>query len=113
MEKENKQGSIVEAVKEVINNQLQQIEELRQETLEEARVNNLIKLFGKDFDLEPRNVIENCNDSFINGAKWQQEQMCSDEIINILDNIRYWDTCPNDYMSIIEQFLEQFKKNQL
>ena len=33
---EHKQGSIVEAVKEVISNQLQQIEELRQETLEEA-----------------------------------------------------------------------------
>ena len=44
------------------------------ETLEEAKVNNLIKLFGKDFDLEPRNVIESCNDSFIDGIKWQQEQ---------------------------------------
>ena len=52
-------------------------EKPKQETLTEARVNNLIKLFGKDFDLEPRNVIESCKDSFINGAKWQQKQMYS------------------------------------
>ena len=49
------------------------------ETLKEAIVNNLIKLFGKDFDLEPRYVIESCNDSFIDGAKWQQEKMYSEE----------------------------------
>ena len=51
-----------------------------------------------------------CPYSFKDGAKWQQKQMYSDEIIDILDNVRYWDTCPNDYISIIEQFLEQFKK---
>lgn len=49
-------------------------EEPKQETLEEARVNNLIKLFGKDFDLEPSDTIKNCNVSFEEGAKWQQEQ---------------------------------------
>ena len=54
-------------------------EESKQETLEEAKFNNLIKLFGKDFDLEPRNVIESCNDSFIAGAKWQQEQEQNNE----------------------------------
>ena len=54
-------------------------EEPKQETLEEAKVNNLIKLFGKDFDLEPRNVIESCNDSFIEGSKWQQEQERNNE----------------------------------
>ena len=53
--------------------------ETKQETLEEAKVNNLIKLFGKDFDLEPRNVIESCNDSFIEGSKWQQEQERNNE----------------------------------
>lgn len=35
-----------------------------QETLEEAKVNNLIKLFGKDFDLESSNTIKNCNIPF-------------------------------------------------
>ena len=44
------------------------------ETLEEAKVNNLIKLFGKDFDLEPSSEIKNCNESFMAGVKWQQEQ---------------------------------------
>ena len=53
--------------------------EIKQETLEEAKINNLIKLFGKDFDLEPRNVIESCNDSFIEGVKWQQERMYSED----------------------------------
>lgn len=46
----------------------------KQETLEEAKVNNLIKLFGKDYDLEPRCVIESCNDSLIYGVEWQAEQ---------------------------------------
>ena len=63
-----------------------ELEKNKRETLEEARVNNLIKLFGKDFDLEPRNVIESCNDSFIEGAKWQQERMYSEEeVLKIID----------------------------
>ena len=49
--------------------------ETKQETLEEAKVNNLIKLFGKDFDLEPSSEMKNCNESFMAGAKWQQEQI--------------------------------------
>ena len=53
--------------------------ETKQETLEEAKVNNLIKLFGKDFDLEPSSEIKNCNESFMAGAKWQQEQEQSNE----------------------------------
>lgn len=44
------------------------------ETLEESKINNLIKLFGKDFHLEPSSEIKNCNESFMAGAKWQQEQ---------------------------------------
>ena len=51
----------------------------KKETSEEAKVNNLIKLFGKDFDLEPRYVIESCNESFMTGAKWQQEQEQNNE----------------------------------
>jgi len=44
------------------------------------------------------------------GAKWQAERMYSEEIINILDNVRYWETCPDKYKVIIEKFIEQFKK---
>jgi hypothetical protein len=54
----------------------------------------------------------NCKDHFTAGAKWQQEQdknKYSEEIINILDNVRYWETCPNSYKVIIEKFIEQFK----
>jgi hypothetical protein len=46
------------------------------------------------------------------GAKWQQEQdkkMYSEEIVDILDNVRYWETCPNSYKVIIERFIEQNK----
>ena len=27
-------------------------------------------------------------------------------ILEILDNVRYWDTCPNDYKKDINDFLE-------
>ena len=54
-------------------------EDIKQETLEEAKFNNLIKLFGKDFDLESSNTIKNCNVSFEEGAKWQQEQEQNNE----------------------------------
>jgi hypothetical protein len=43
----------------------------------------------------------------------QQEQnknKYSEEIIDILDNVRYWETCPDEYKVIIEKFIEQFKK---
>jgi len=46
------------------------------------------------------------------GAKWQQEQdkkMYSEEIFNILDNVRYWETCPDEYKIIIEKFIDKFK----
>jgi len=49
-------------------------EKIKQKTLEEAKVNNLIKLFGKDFDLESSNTIKNCNVSFEEGAKWQMNK---------------------------------------
>ena len=55
-----------------------------------------------------------CNHEYLEGieegAKWQQERMYSEEIIDILDNVRYWETCPNSYKVIIERFIEQFKK---
>lgn len=31
-------------------------------------------------------------------------------ILEILDNVRYWDTCPDDYKKEIETFLENQKQ---
>jgi hypothetical protein len=47
---------------------------------------------------------------FIEGAKYQAKRMYSREIINILENIMYWDTCPEDYKETISIFIAQFKK---
>ena len=55
-----------------------------------------------------------CNHEYLEGieegAKWQAERVYSEAIIDILDNVRYWETCPNSYKVIIERFIEQFKK---
>jgi hypothetical protein len=48
-------------------------------------------------------------DNWIAGAKYVAEIMYSKEIIDILDNVRYWETCPNEYIVIIEKFIEPFK----
>ena len=86
-----------------------ELEKNKRETLEEARVNNLIKLFGKDFDLEPRNVIESCNDSFIEGAKWQQERMYNDEeVFNIIDKVFHM--YASSYRKDAKEWFEEFKK---
>ena len=34
-----------------------------------------------------------------------------EEILNILDNVRYWETCPDNYKKVIEQFLFEEKHN--
>lgn len=39
----------------------------------------------------------------------KQEQVYNKEIVDILDNVRYWETCPNSYKVIIEKFIEQNK----
>ena len=88
------------------------------ETLEEAKINNLIKLFGKDFDLEPRNVIESCNDSFIEGVKWQQEQnknLYSEEDLREAfrqgeQNISYSEIYGLDSKLTEQEWFEQYKK---
>jgi hypothetical protein len=75
-------------------------EEPKQETLEE---------FAER--LCPNKQVE--YDMILEGAKWQQEQykkLYSEEIVDILDNVRYWETCPNSYKVIIERFIEEFKK---
>jgi hypothetical protein len=40
----------------------------------------------------------------------KQQQVYNKEIVDILDNVRYWETCPDEYKVIIEKFIEQFKK---
>lgn len=39
----------------------------------------------------------------------KQHKGYSEEIVDILDNVRYWETCPNSYKVVIERFIEQFK----
>ena len=86
--------------------------EFRQETLEEAKVNNLINLFGKDYDLEPRCVIESCNDSLIYGVNWQQEQdknkYSKEEVLEIIDSL-FKQYASSFRIDAKEHFL-QFKK---
>jgi len=40
----------------------------------------------------------------------QDKNKYSEEIIDILDNVRYWETCPNKYKVIIQEWFEQFIK---
>jgi len=39
----------------------------------------------------------------------KQQQVYNKEIVDILDNVRYWETCPDEYKVIIEKFIEQNK----
>ena len=39
----------------------------------------------------------------------KQQQVYNKEIVDILDNVRYWETCPDNYKVIIERFIEQNK----
>jgi len=79
----------------------------RQETLEEA-AEKRIPTSTKVWDLT-----ETRRNDFSAGAKWQQEQdnnKYSEEIINILDNVRHWETWHNSYKVVMEKFFEQFKE---
>jgi hypothetical protein len=74
---------------------------MKQETLEEAswKYNPLKKLDG-----------EFIRAAFINGAKWQQERMYSEEeVIDLLQEMNDWPTIFDGRIDIIEWF-EQFKK---
>ncbi len=94
---EHKQGSIVEAVKEVISNQLQQVEELRQETLEEIKVIKRTELYNSILSIVkqiPRKEVEGDAIDAPSCAyeleqlflKWQQEKMYSEEeVLKIID----------------------------
>ena len=85
---------------------------------EEAKFNNLIKLFGKDFDLEPSSEIKNCNESFMAGVKWQQEQdenLYSEEDLREAFrqgelNINYSEMYGLDSELTEQQWFEKYKK---
>jgi hypothetical protein len=87
---------------------------MKQETLEEAAerilANNIDGLRDalQDDDLFffYKGVIQCYGEAMV---EWQQERMYSEKIIDILDNVRYWETCPDEYKVIIEKFIEQNK----
>ncbi len=80
------------------------------ETLEEA-AEWLYPIFDRfKYDEDWVEDVTKRRDDFIKGAKWQQERSYSEEIVDILDNVRYWETCPDKYKIIIEEWLKQFKK---
>ena len=88
-------------------------EELKQETIEEAKVDNLIKLFGKDFDLESSDTIKNCNVSFEAGAKWQKEQdknlYSEDDLLNFGAFVRIEDR-KEKRLFLIQDYYKKWKQ---
>jgi hypothetical protein len=77
-------------------------QEHKQETLEEAKIKH-----GK-FCIE--NNIENPIFSFDKGAKWQQEQMYSEEeVLTLLLKLNQWSISNTGQISVVNWF-EQFKK---
>ncbi len=98
---------------------------MKQETLEEAAIIYVHRSFvwplnkqGEKQSIPPGQLVppgyakhqKVATKHFTNGAKWQQERSYSEEIIDVLDNVRYWETCPDKYKIIIEEWLKQFKK---
>ena len=83
------------------------------ETLKEAKVNNLIKLFGKDFDLESSDTIKNCNVSFEEGAKWQKEQdknfYSEDDLLNFGAFVRIEDR-KEKRLFLIQDYYKKWKQ---
>jgi hypothetical protein len=106
---------MTECIKMIIDNQLNELEELKQETLEEAAENNYPQ---DDVWTEEESVIRKL--AFINGAKWQAERMYSEEDMKLsfeagkkgymrgsMLHQEYYFTWKN-----FKQWLEQFKNKQ-
>ena len=81
-------------------------EEPKQETLDEIEIISK-KRIHKYRPMNPHPM--SFSIGFNDGIEWQSERMYS-EIHLILDNILYWDTCPDSYKISIKKWLEQFKK---
>ena len=108
---EHKQGSIVEAVKEIISNQLQQVEELRQETLEEAARTYGWRIKVNTFSdpVKTNDLANSAIQDFTEGAKWQAERMYSEEeVLEIIDSLfhRY----ASSFRIDAKEYFLQFKK---
>jgi hypothetical protein len=98
---EPKQGTMSEAIKQVINNQL------KQETLEEAAEKHFLN------SPDAYGINEECRNSFIEGAKWQQEQdknkYSEEEVHKIIGSYQAHLTAFNTNFTYNNWF-EQFKK---
>jgi hypothetical protein len=89
-------------VKDAINQKINQLGDntSQEETLEEAAFHYSKNKINKNTSLL----------DFTKGAKWQAERMYSEEIIDILDNVRYWETCPDEYKVIIKKYTKLLLK---
>jgi hypothetical protein len=76
------------------------------ETLEEAAE----RLYPNGCDGTDRSA-EIYRRILIEGAKFQTERMYS-EIHLILENVLYWDTCPDDFKEDIKKWLNDYKQKQ-
>jgi hypothetical protein len=50
------------------------------------------------------------NEGFTAAVKWQAKRMYS-EIHLILENVLYWDTCPDDFKEDIKKWLNDYKQD--
>ena len=75
---------------------------MKQETLEEAAE----RLYPTDYGVKSKEIINIIKqDTFINGAKWQQERSYSEEDLKYaFEQGKYYD------MTSFEEWFEQFKK---
>ena len=89
---EPKQGTMSEAIKQVINNQL------KQETFEEAAKSHAIYELENNYKPTKESFKLACKRSFIQGAKWQQEQS-NCELSELLEQ-------RNEMLAMLEYFVE-------
>jgi hypothetical protein len=106
---ETKTGSITECIKMIIDNQLNELEELKQETLEEDKLIQFALSEAKKWVGESNHhKIATYATAISVGAKWQQEQdkKMYSEVFEWLANKDYL----SDEVDIIQKEFEQFKK---
>jgi hypothetical protein len=110
---EPKTGSLVESIQEVTKDLLREINELKQETLEEA-VDKLYPLTG-EVGIDHRNYLR--KEGFIEGSKWQSEQdknKFSEEDMIQFSAIAYLamidPTNNKSFEELLQIWFEKFKK---
>jgi hypothetical protein len=105
---EPKTGSLLESIQEVNKDLLREINELKQETLEEAAEKYAV-------NKSSANVFQEAHKKdFINGAKWQSEKMYSEEDMIQFSAIAYLamidPTNNKSFEELLQTWLKQFKK---